>query len=93
MTSLEQHRLGTNRAQDGGAPVTDSDPQVQIERLLWDDNSDRVVRENHRTWSELATATMDAEEMVVLGRWWDSLDDRVHPLGPIFAPLGLKRQP
>ena len=36
------------RTQDGGAPVTDADPEVQIERLaLWDDQSDKLVQENH----------------------------------------------
>jgi len=36
------------RTQDGGAPVTDTNPVTQIERLaLWDDNSDKLVQENH----------------------------------------------
>jgi hypothetical protein len=36
------------RTQDGGAPRTDADPVVQIERLaLWDDNSDKLVQGNH----------------------------------------------
>jgi hypothetical protein len=36
------------RTQDGGAPVTDSNPIVQIERLaLWDSSSDKLVQENH----------------------------------------------
>lgn len=36
------------RTQDGGAPVTDIDPVVQIERLaLWDNNSDKLVQGNH----------------------------------------------
>lgn len=34
--------------QDGGAPVTDENPVVQIERLaMWDDKSDKVVQMNH----------------------------------------------
>ncbi|MDA1050062.1 MAG: CehA/McbA family metallohydrolase [Planctomycetota bacterium] len=38
----------TPRTQDGGAPVTDSNPVTQIERLaLWDDKSDKFVQENH----------------------------------------------
>ena len=36
------------RTQDGGAPLTDTNPVAQIERLaLWDDNSDKLVQENH----------------------------------------------
>lgn len=36
------------RTQDGGAPQTDADPVVQVERLaLWDDNSDKLVQGNH----------------------------------------------
>ncbi len=36
------------RTQDGGAPVTDVDPVVQIERLaMWDDGSDKLVQINH----------------------------------------------
>jgi hypothetical protein len=36
------------RTQDGGAPVTDLDPVVQIERLaFWDDKSDKLVQMNH----------------------------------------------
>ena len=34
--------------QDGGGPVTDENPEVQIERLaMWDDKSDKVVQMNH----------------------------------------------
>ena len=34
--------------QDGGAPVTDVNPVVQIERLaMWDDGADKLVQENH----------------------------------------------
>ncbi len=36
------------RAQDGGAPLTDLNPVVQIERLaMWDSKSDKLVQENH----------------------------------------------
>ena len=36
------------RTQDGGAPVIDVDPEVQIERIaMWDDASDKVVQINH----------------------------------------------
>ncbi len=34
--------------QDGGAPVTDIDPVVQIQRLaMWDDGSEKLVQTNH----------------------------------------------
>jgi hypothetical protein len=40
--------LFSPRTQDGGAPVTDLDPEVQIERLaLWDNKSDKLVQMNH----------------------------------------------
>ncbi len=36
------------RTQDGGAPLTDVDPVVQIERLaMWDHDSDKLVQINH----------------------------------------------
>lgn len=36
------------RMQDGGGPVTDQNPEVQIERLaLWDNKSDKLVQMNH----------------------------------------------
>ncbi|MBI1903731.1 MAG: carboxypeptidase regulatory-like domain-containing protein, partial [Planctomycetia bacterium] len=36
------------RTQDGGAPVTDEDPSVQIERLaLWDGKSEKLIQQNH----------------------------------------------
>ncbi|MFN0021495.1 MAG: CehA/McbA family metallohydrolase [Pirellulaceae bacterium] len=36
------------RTQDGGAPVTDQNPEVQIERLaLWDNKSDKLMQMNH----------------------------------------------
>ncbi|MBI1373401.1 MAG: hypothetical protein GC159_11785 [Phycisphaera sp.] len=34
--------------QDGGGPLLDADPAVQIKRLaMWDDNSDKFVQQNH----------------------------------------------
>ena len=36
------------RTQDGGGPVTDVDPERQIERLaLWDNNSEKLIQQNH----------------------------------------------
>jgi hypothetical protein len=36
------------RTQDGGAPVTDYDPPVQIRRLAdWDDGGEKLVQQNH----------------------------------------------
>jgi len=36
------------RTQDGGGPVTDTDPSRQIERIfLWDDRSEKLIQQNH----------------------------------------------
>ncbi len=36
------------RTQDGGGPRTAQSPEMQIERIaLWDDNSDKLVQQNH----------------------------------------------
>lgn len=36
------------RTQDGGGPVTDTDPEKQIERIvLWDDRSEKLIQQNH----------------------------------------------
>jgi hypothetical protein len=36
------------RTQDGGAPTTDADPSVQIERLFnWDNMSEKLIQQNH----------------------------------------------
>lgn len=36
------------RTQDGGGPVTDTDPSKQIERIfLWDDRSEKLIQQNH----------------------------------------------
>ena len=36
------------RTQDGGAPLTDEDPQKQIRRLAeWDDKAEKLVQQNH----------------------------------------------
>ncbi len=34
--------------QDGGAPLPDADPEVQVARLaLWDDRSEKLIQQNH----------------------------------------------
>jgi len=46
------------RTQDGGAPLTDADPVVQIERLaMWDGGSDKLVQINHPNIVQTATST------------------------------------
>jgi hypothetical protein len=36
------------RTQDGGGPVTDVDPEKQIERIvLWDNRSEKLIQQNH----------------------------------------------
>ena len=40
--------LHVPRTQDGGGPVTDTNPETQIERLtLWDSRSEKLVQQNH----------------------------------------------
>jgi hypothetical protein len=42
------------RTQDGGGPVTDNDPEVQIERIaMWDNNSDKLVQTNHPNLAQI----------------------------------------
>jgi hypothetical protein len=42
------------RTQDNGAPEEDEDPELQIKRLaLWDNNSDKLVQQNHPDIGEL----------------------------------------
>jgi hypothetical protein len=42
------------RTQDGGGPLTDTDPAEQIKRLaLWDDKSDKLVQTNHPDMGEM----------------------------------------
>lgn len=76
------------RTQDGGAPVTDSDPRVQIERLaLWDEGSDKLVQGNHPNLVQMiADRDLDGEgdggfeEMI---GFMDVIE--VHPPGTIFS--------
>ena len=40
--------IHTPRTQDGGGPLTDEDPEIQIERVtLWDNRSQKLVQQNH----------------------------------------------
>lgn len=75
------------RTQDGGAPVTDVNPVVQIARLaMWDDESDKVVQINHPNIPQLVgDANLDGrpdEGFRKMLHYADVIE--VHPLGTIF---------
>ncbi|WP_203328883.1 CehA/McbA family metallohydrolase [Candidatus Laterigemmans baculatus] len=77
------------RTQDGGGPVTDPDPIVQVERLaMWDNASDKLVQGNHPNLLQvLADRDLDGqgdggfEPMI---GFMDVIE--VHPPGEIFNP-------
>lgn len=81
--------IHTPRTQDGGGPVTDIDPRVQVERLaMWDNKSDKLVQGNHPNLLQvLADRDLDGkgdggfEEMI---GFMDVIE--VHPPGKIFTP-------
>lgn len=80
--------IHTPRTQDGGGPVTDTDPRVQIERLaMWDNKSDKLVQGNHpHLLQVIADRDLDGkgdggfEEMI---GFMDVIE--VHPPGAIFS--------
>lgn len=75
--------------QDGGGPVTHSDPVKQIERLaLWDQSSPKVVQTNHPNIPQiLGDRDLDGEPdqgfRGMLG-WMDVIE--IHPPESIFSP-------
>ena len=79
--------------QDGGAPVTDGDPELQIERLaMWDNNSDKLVQTNHPNLIQIygdrdTNGEADQGFRKMLG-FMDVME--VHPPATIFEkPAGL----
>jgi hypothetical protein len=77
------------RTQDGGAPQTDVDPIVQIERLaLWDDNSDKLVQGNHPNLIQiLGDRDLDGKPDGGLEKMIGFMDVvEVHPPEWIFQP-------
>jgi hypothetical protein len=75
--------------QDGGAPVTDVDPVVQVERLaLWDNNSDKLVQMNHPNLPLiLGDRNEDGQPDAGFARMFGFVDViEVHPPQGIFSP-------
>ncbi|MEN1679678.1 MAG: CehA/McbA family metallohydrolase [Planctomycetota bacterium] len=76
------------RTQDGGGPVIDIDPEVQIERIaLWDDGADKVVQINHPNVGQMAG---DRDEDGTPDRGFRKMFHyadvmEVHPHGLIFG--------
>ncbi len=76
------------RTQDGGGPVTDSNPLVQIERLaMWDDQSEKLVQENHPNLAQIiADRNLDGESdggFEAMVGWMDVIE--IHPPAAIFS--------
>lgn len=73
--------------QDGGAPVTDENPEVQIERLaMWDDRSNKVVQMNHPHLPQiLRDRDLDGQADNGFRKMFDFADViELHPLDNIF---------
>ncbi len=77
------------RTQDGGAPLTDTNPVVQIERLAyWDDNSDKLVQGNHPNLVQmLSDRDQDGKFDGGFEQMFDYMDVvEVHPPEGILTP-------
>lgn len=73
--------------QDGGAPVTDENPEVQIERLaMWDNKSDKVVQMNHPHLAQIMSdRDLDGKSDVGFRKMFQFADViEIHPLDTIF---------
>jgi hypothetical protein len=77
------------RTQDGGGPVTDVDPVVQVERLaLWDGGSQKLVQMNHPNLPQiLGDRDQDGKPDAGFERMFGFVDViEVHPPQGIFSP-------
>ncbi len=77
------------RTQDGGGPVTDTDPVVQIERLaLWDGGSEKLVQMNHPNLPQiLGDRDLNGEADAGFAKMFGFVDViEVHPPQGIFTP-------
>ncbi len=77
------------RTQDGGAPTTDENPIVQIERLaLWDDMSEKLVQMNHPNLPQiLGDKDLDGKVDEGFEKMFGFVDViEVHPPQQIFTP-------
>ena len=75
--------------QDGGGPVTDTNPVVQIERLaFWDNGSDKLVQGNHpRLVQMLSDRNQDGKYDGGFEKMFDFMDVvEVHPPTGILTP-------
>ncbi len=75
--------------QDGGAPVTDANPILQIERLaLWDNNSDKLVQGNHPNLAQIiGDKDLDGKPDGGFEKMFGFMDVvEVHPPQGIFTP-------
>jgi hypothetical protein len=76
------------RTQDGGAPFSDIDPVVQIERLaMWENGSDKLVQINHPNIVQmLADRDLDGSADGGFEKMFSFMDVmEVHPLDTIFS--------
>jgi len=79
------------RTQDGGAPLTDVDPVVQIQRLaMWDDGSDKLVQENHPMIPQIfGDRDLDGKPDGGFAKMFDFMDAiEVHPPATILLQPG-----
>jgi len=75
--------------QDGGAPVTDVDPVIQVERLaFWDNKSDKLVQMNHPNLPQiLGDRNEDGQPDAGFERMFGFVDCiEIHPPQGIFTP-------
>ncbi|NOY42972.1 MAG: CehA/McbA family metallohydrolase [Planctomycetes bacterium] len=75
--------------QDGGGPLTDYDPEVQIERLaMWDNGSDKLVQTNHPNLVQMyGDRDMDGKPDSGFRKMFGFMDVvEIHPLEKIFTP-------
>ena len=76
------------RTQDGGAPLSDIDPVVQIERLaMWQNSSDKLVQINHPNIVQMvADRDLDGSPDGGFEKMFSFMDVvEVHPLDTIFS--------
>jgi hypothetical protein len=77
------------RTQDGGAPTTDVDPVIQVERLaLWDNKSEKLVQMNHPNLPQiLGDRNEDGQPDAGFERMFGFVDViEVHPPQGILKP-------
>jgi hypothetical protein len=79
--------------QDGGGPVTSTDPVAQVERLaFWDNKSDKLVQMNHPNLPQiLGDRDQDGKPDAGFERMFGFVDViEIHPPQDIFTPPTMK---